>query len=125
MKRIIFILLISISAFSCSNEDINISQDLTGVWEQSDVTSTTSNINKLVFGPDYTGLRINTTIYETGEITSSSDAFTWIMNNNTITLSDDKKSEDIYLVNSEGNIFLRVEGNLEFNKVSEDYSSYY
>lgn len=125
MKRIFFILVISIFTFSCTNEEINLSQDLTGVWEDSEVTSTSTNVYRLVFGPDHSGLKINTTIYNTGEQTSSSDAFSWIMNENKITLSSNKESEDIYLINLDGNIYLNVEGDLHLNKVSEDYSKYY
>jgi len=125
MKRIFFILVISIFTFSCTNEEINLSQDLTGVWEDSEVTSTSTNVYRLVFGPDHSGLKINTTIYNTGEQTSSSDAFSWIMNENKITLSSNKESEDIYLINLDGNIYLNVEGDLHLNKVSDDYSKYY
>lgn len=125
MKRIILVLFISIFTFSCSNEDISISQDLIGVWEQSDVTSTSTNIYRLVFGPNQTGLKINTTVYFTGEQTSSSDAFTWIMNNDTITLTSNKNSENIQIINTEGIMYLSVEGNLQLNKVSDDYSEYY
>jgi len=125
MKRIFFILVISIFTFSCTNEEINLSQDLTGVWEDSEVTSASTNVYRLVFGPDHSGLKINTTIYNTGEQTSSSDAFSWIMNENKITLSSNKESEDIYLINLDGNIYLNVEGDLHLNKVSDDYSKYY
>ena len=125
MKRTILVLFISILTFSCTKDDINISQDLTGVWEQSVVTSTSTEIYRLVFGPDYTGIKINTTIYDSGEQTSSSDAFTWLINTNTITITNNKKTEDIYLISSEGNIYLTVEDNLQLNKVSDDYSKYY
>ena len=125
MKRTILVLLISILTFSCTKDDINISQDLTGVWEQSVVTSTSTDIYRLVFGPDHTGLKINTTIYDSGEQTSSSDAFNWFLNNNTITITNNKKTEDVYLISSEGNIYLSVEDNLQLNKVSDDYSKYY
>lgn len=125
MKRIFFILFISTFTFSCTNEDINLSQDLTGVWEDSEVTSTSTKVYRLVFGPDHTGLKINSTIYYTGEQTSSSDAFTWMINDNKITLSSNKESDDIYLINFEGNMYLNVEGDLHLNKVSDDYSKYY
>lgn len=125
MKRIFIVLLISVFTFSCSNEGISIPQDLTGVWEQTNVTSTSTNIYRLVFGPDHSGLRINTTIYETGEQTSSSDAFTWTINSNTITLLDNKKSQNIYLVNSEGDLFLSDDADLHLDKVSNDYLRYY
>ena len=125
MKRIFFVLFISIFTFSCTNEDINLSEDLKGVWEVSEVTSTSTNVYRLVFGPDQTGLKINSTIYNTGELTSSSDAFNWIMSDNKITISNSKKSEDIYLMNLDGNMYLSVEGDLHLNKVSDDYSKYY
>jgi hypothetical protein len=125
MKRTILVLFISILTFSCTKDDINISQDLTGVWEQSLVTSTSTDIYRLVFGPDHTGLKINTIIYNSGEQTSSSDAFTWLINSNTITITNNKKTEDIYLISSEGNIYLSVEDNLQLNKISDDYSKYY
>ena len=125
MKRTILVLFISILTFSCTKDDINISQDLTGVWEQNVVTSTSTDIYRLVFGPDHTGLKINTTIYDSGEQTSSSDAFTWLINSNTITITNNKKSEDIYIISSEGNIYLTVEDNLQLNKISDDYSKYY
>lgn len=125
MKRTILVLYISILTFSCTKDNINISQDLTGVWEQSLVTSTSTDIYRLVFGPDHTGLKINTTIYDSGEQTSSSDAFTWFINNNTITIRNNKKTEDAYLISSEGNIYLTFEDNLQLNKVSDDYSKYY
>ena len=70
-------------------------------------------------------LEINSTIYYTGEQTSSSDAFTWMINDNKITLSSNKESDDIYLINFEGNMYLNVEGDLHLNKVSDDYSKYY
>ena len=125
MKRTILVLYISILTFSCTKDNINISQDLTGVWEQSLVTSTSTDIYRLVFGPDHTGLKINTTIYDSGEQTSSSDAFTWFINNNTITIRNNIKTEDVYLISSEWNIYLTVEDNLHLNKVSDDYSKYY
>lgn len=126
MKRIFFVLFISIITFSCSNESYDVpSVELTGVWEQSDIDANSTKIYRLVFGPDQTGLKIHTITYNTGEINSSASSFNWEIKENIITVSENEITKKIYVISSEENVFLKTEDDLRLDKISDDYSQYY
>lgn len=126
MKRIFIILFISIVTFSCSNESYDLqSVELTGVWEQIDNDANSTKVYRLVFASDQTGLRIYTITSDTGEVNSSANAFSWEINDTIITLSENEITKNIYVINSEENVFLMTEDNLRLNKISDDYSQYY
>ena len=126
MKRIFFILFISIVTFSCSNESYDLqSVELTGVWEQIDSDANSTKVYRLVFSSDQTGLKIYTITYDTGEVNSSASAFSWEINDTVITLSENEIIKKIYVINSEENVFLMTEDDLRFDKISDDYSQYY
>lgn len=106
MKRILFILFISIFTFSCSNESYDVLPvELTGVWEQSYNEVNSTIVNRLVFGLDQTGLKIYTITYDTGEVSSSASPFNWEINDATITLSENEINNKIYVISSEENVF--------------------
>lgn len=126
MKRIFFILFISIVTFSCSNESSDLqSVELTGVWEQIDNDANSTKVYRLVFGADQTGLKISTIASDTGEVHSSANDFSWEINDTVITLSENEITKKIYVIHSEGNVFLMTEDNLRLSKISDDYSQYY
>ena len=126
MKRIFFILFISIVIFSCSNESYDLqSVELTGVWEQIDSDANSTKVYRLVFGSDQTGLKINTVTYDSGEVNSSASAFSWTIYDTVITLSENDITKKIYVINSEEKVFLMTEDNLRLDKISDDYSQYY
>jgi len=126
MKRIFFILFVSIVTFSCSNESYELqSVELTGVWEQIDNDANSTKVYRLVFGSDQTGLKIYTITSDTGEVNSSASAFSWKINDTVITLSENEVTKKIYVINSEENVFLMTEENLRLDKISDDYSQYY
>ena len=126
MKRIFFILFISIFTFSCSNESYDVlTVELTGIWEQIDNDVNSKKVNRLVFGSDQTGLKIYTITYDTGEVDSSASSFNWEINDSVITLSENEITKKIYVISSEESVFLMTEDDLRLNKISDDYSQYY
>jgi len=126
MKRIFFILFISIFTYSCSNESYDLqSVELTGVWEQIDNDANSTKVYRLVFGSDQTGLKIYTITSNTGEVNSSANAFNWEINDTIITLIENDITNKIYMISSEENVFLKTEDNLRLDKISNDYSQYY
>jgi hypothetical protein len=79
----------------------------------------------LVFGPNNTGLRIHSNVFDSGEVISVATSFDWNLNDNKVRLSENDIFEDIYLINSDGKLVLSTEDDLLLDKVSNDYSPYY
>ncbi|WP_223551580.1 hypothetical protein [Aestuariivivens sp. NBU2969] len=110
-----FILILSFT--SCSQEEVQQDVDLLGIWENMASTKTYT----LVFGQNNAGLSIET--YSNGsEISSSAIPFNWIINNKEVLLLDGATPQGTYVINDEGQL---VSSDLQFVKVSSDYSKYY
>ncbi|HEX9827533.1 MAG TPA: hypothetical protein VGA80_13120 [Flavobacteriaceae bacterium] len=119
-------ILLFISFFSsCSKDEINQNSELLGVWERSDHSANSTNTYRLVFGPNNTGLRIHSNVFDSGEVISVATSFDWNLNDNKVRLSENDIFEDIYLINSDGKQVLSTEDDLLLDKVSNDYSPYY
>ena len=106
---------------SCSKDDIDQNIDLLGVWERNDFTD--NSTYRLVFGSSNTGLKMYANESSSGEISSSASSFNWEVIDNKVTVSEDDASQNIYIINSDGQLVLN--SNLHFEKVSDDYSKYY
>lgn len=121
MKKRYLISLVLLLFISCSKDDKNKEAELFGVWEAVNLT----NIYKLVFTPDHIGLKIDKIIdATTGNEVSSLSEFTWIKENEKVTLTKSDFSEDTYIIDANGNLKWSASNNIVLTKVSEDYSKY-
>lgn len=119
VSTIIVILLLTISCSKDQNEE------LIGVWQ---CTDSNENFNdKLVFGKDNTGLSIYSTFGTSGEVASSVKTFIWSIKDNNLIISESEitTSAEIYTMNFEEKLISKSSKEINFEKVSNDYSKYY
>lgn len=100
-------------------------KELIGVWQRID--SNVNINNKLVLGIDNSGLFINTTYEDSGEVASSVKSFIWSVKDDILTISesDISKFKQKYLINFQTKHISKSSENIKFQKISNDYSKYY
>ncbi|GGD23848.1 hypothetical protein [Hyunsoonleella pacifica] len=124
MKHLIktsFIFLLFVAVSSCSKEDVNEQQSLHGVWDNVQITDNQTDIIRLVFGEDNTGLLINRVELAIGGVTSVTESFSWINTDGVVEIDNNKT----YIMNAQGQLVSSASSELILDKVSDDYLKYY
>ncbi len=125
MKKInylkgICVLLLTVAALSCKNDDDKTDQslDLIGTWQRSDVSKQFEY--RLSFQADNSGVRSVSEVNDEGQGISSSRTFNWMVNESTLTMDYGEEPEvTLFNFNADGYLFLTDLTALHFVKVED------
>lgn len=109
---------------SCSKDEISLNDTLVGVWERMDSNLEFNSSSKLVFASDHSGLSVNSNTFDTGEMTSTVSEFKWEILGDEISVIKNDVNEDVYLLNSKGELVLKILQDKPFSKISDNTQNY-
>ena len=114
--KVLLLLLIVPTTFSCDKDNVSFSSILVGEWQRDDTTEDFDF--RLLFNSDFTGVKIVTEGTMETEIISSLIQFNWSLKMKTLIIEElDTTFETTYIFNSEGQLILNEYSNVPFNKV--------